>query len=198
MATSSLVDLQHSPVTFLSLPRELRDLVYRDHVISSQPICFNRRSGPIVNDIDNSLLRMWDSSDQVAREACEIFYSHNTFVIFDGDLSSFFGSNIRSWTIHYPYDVSRRMHAPNWNLNTALAKVEIFQELTAFTDYQELGNGLCFLLTCPRVQSVVIDTRRGFWRKLDEKSKMAIDDLSRRLDGGLKVHMEGSGYGGAC
>ena len=198
MAQSSLANRKYSQATFLSLPRELRDQVYQDLVISSEPIHFNRRSGPLVNDIDEALLRTWGTLDQVAREACEMFYSQNTFIIFDGYLSSFFGGNIRSWTIHDPYNGLEKMPAPKWKLNSALAKIEIFQELSAFTDYQELGAGLCFLLTCPRLHSVVVDTRRGFWRKLDEKSRMAIDELSKRLDGGLKVHMEGSGYGGAC
>ena len=63
-----------------------------------------------------------------------------------------------------------------------------------FTDYRELGAGLRYLLACPRLQSVVIDTGRGFWRMLDEESKIAVEELIKRLRPGLKVHMEGSGY----
>ena len=192
-STSSGIDTMGA-VKFLSIPREIRDLVYENLLISSEPINFNRFSGPLVYDIDTGLLRSWGAIPQVAHEACGIFYQRNTFVILDGDLQSFLHSNISCWVLHAPSSDPHRQQSIQINVNAWLSKIEIFQEQSMFTDYRELGAGLRYLLACPRLQSVVIDTGRGFWRMLDDESKIAVEELIRRLGPGLKVHMEGSGY----
>ena len=181
-------------VCFLSIPREIRDLVYENLLISSEPINFNRFSGPLVYDIDTGLLRSWAVIPQVAHEACGIFYRRNTFVILDGDLHSFLHSNLSSWVLHAPSSDPRRRQSVKTNVQPWLSNIEVFQEQSMVTDYRELGEGLRYLLACPRLQSVVIDTGRGFWRMLDDESKIAVEELIRRLGPGLKVHMEGSGY----
>lgn len=193
---SSSGDQVRSRVNFLSLPREIRDLIYEELVISSAPVHFNQKSGPVVHDVQHGLLGLWDTIPQVAREVCEVFYQRNTFVVFDGDLHSFLTSDIRSWVLHTPSHISSKEKRSTFRANRWLTKIEVFQEQTMFTDYRELGAGLRYLLTCPRLQSVVIDTGRGFWRMLGEDSKAAVEELTRRLGEGLKVHMEGSGYGG--
>ena len=180
--------------TFLSIPREIRDFVYENLLISSEPINFNRLSGPLVYDIDTALLGLWETIPQVAQEACGIFYQYNTFVVLDGDLHSFLHSNITSWVLHAASPDPRRQQSVNTNVKPWLSKIEIIQEQSMFTDYRELGAGLRYLLACPRLQGVVIDTGRGFWRMLDEESKIAIEELIRRLGPGLRVLMEGSGY----
>ena len=181
-------------VNFLSIPREIRDLVYENLLISSEPINFNRLSGPLVYDIDTALLGLWETIPQVAQEACGIFYQRNTFVVLDGDLHSFLHSNITSWVLHAPSPDLRRQQSVNINVKPWLSKVEIIQEQSMFTDYRELGAGLRYLLACPRLKSVVIDTGRGFWRMLDDESKIVVEELIRRLERGLRVLMEGSGY----
>ena len=181
-------------VNFLSIPREIRDLVYEHLLISSESINFNRFSGPLVYDIDTGLLRSWEAIPQVAHEACGIFYRRNTFVILDGDLHSFLHSNISSWALHAPLCDPSRQQLVKINVKPWLSKIEVFQEQSMVTDYRELGAGLRYLLACPKLQSVVIDTGRGFWRMLDDESKIAVEELIRRLGPGLKVHMEGSGY----
>ncbi len=181
-------------VNFFSIPREIRDLVYENLLISSEPINFNRLSGPLVYDIDTALLGSWGTIPRVAQEACGIFYQRNTFVVLDGDLHSFLHSNISSWVLHAPSSSLRQQQSLETNVNAWLSKIEIFQEQSMFTDYRELGAGLRYLLACPRLQSVVIDTGRGFWRMLDDESKIAVEELITRLGPGLKVHMEGSGY----
>ena len=182
------------PANFLSIPREIRDLVYENLLISSEPINFNSFSGPLVYDMDTELLRSWGAIPQIAHEACTLFYRRNTFVILDGDLHSFLHSNISSWVLHAPSSDRRRQQPLKINVNSWLSKIEVFQEQSMFTDYRELGAGLRYLLACPRLQSVVIDTGRGFWRMLDDESKIAVEELIVRLGPGLKVHMEGSGY----
>lgn len=72
--------------------------------------------------------------------------------------------------------------------------MEIFHEQSVFTDFRDLGAGLRHLLACFRLQSVVIDTGREFWRMLDEESMLVIEELTKRLGKELKVHMKGSGY----
>ena len=181
-------------VNFLSMPREIRDLVYENLLISSEPINFNRLFGPQVYDISTGLLALWGTVSQVAHEACAIFYRRNTFVVLDGDLHSFLHSNIISWVLHASSPDQHKQQLVNINVNAWLSKIEIFQEQSMFTDYRELGAGLRYLLACPRLQSVVIDTGRGFWRMLDDESKIAIEELIKRLGPGLRVHMEGSGY----
>ena len=191
-STSSGVETMGA-VDFLSIPREIRDLVYEQLLISSEPINFNRFSGPLVYDIDTGLLSSWKAIPQVAHEACGIFYRRNTFVILDGDLNSFLHSNISSWVVHTSSG-PRGQQSVKINVKSWLSKIEVFQEQSMVTDYRELGAGLRYLLACPRLQSVVIDTGRGFWRMLDDESKIAVEELIRRLGPGLKVHMEGSGY----
>ena len=181
-------------VNFLSMPREIRDLVYENLLISSEPINFNRFSGPQVYDINTGLLGLWGTVPQVAQEACAIFYRRNTFVVLDGDLHSFLHSNIISWVLHALSPGPHRQQSVNINVNVWLSKIEILQEQSMFTDYRELGAGLRYLLACPRLQSVVIDTGRGFWRMLDDESKIVVEELIKRLGPGLRVHMEGSGY----
>ena len=178
----------------LSIPREIRNLVYENLLISSEPINFNRLSGPLVYDIDTGLLGLWETIPQVAHEASEFFYQRNTFVVLDGDLHSFLHSNIASWVLHTPSPDPRRQQSVNINVKAWLSKIEILQEQSMFTDYRELGAGLRYLLACPRLQSVVIDTGRGFWRMLDDESKLAVEELISRLGSRLRVHMEGSGY----
>ena len=194
MASNSPGEAAVAAVNFLSIPPEIRDLVYENLLISSEPINFNRLSGPLVYDIHTGLLGLWETIPQVAQEACGIFYQRNTFVVLDGDLHSFLHSDITSWVLHAPSPDLRRQQTVNINVKAWLSKIEIFQEQSMFTDYRELGAGLRYLLACPRLQSVVIDTGRGFWRMLDDESKIAVEELIRRLGLGLRVHMEGSGY----
>ena len=181
-------------VNFWSVPREVRDLVYENLLISLAPINFNRLSGPLVYDVDTALLRLWESIPRVAQEACGIFYPRNTFVVLDGDLDSFLHSSITSWVIHAPLRDPRRQQSVNINVKPWLSKIESIPEQSMFTDYRERGAGLPHLLACPRLRSVLIDTGRGFWRMLDDESKMAVEELIRRLGPGLRVLMEGSGY----
>ena len=85
------------------------------------------------------------------------------------------------------------MEGSNFRVNCYLTKLEIFQDQGDFINHQEHGAGLRYLVTCPRLQSVTVDTRRGYWQMLDEGSKSAIEELTRRLGSGSKVHMEESG-----
>lgn len=151
MAQTSLADRNRSKASFLSLPREIRDLVYHDLVISSEPIHFNQLCGPLVSDVavDDGLLRLWGYLAQVVQEACEMFYSQNTFVIFDDGLPSFLDSNICSWLLHCPQDHSLIMEGSNFRVNCYLTKLEIFQDHGDFINYQEHGAGLRYLVTCP-------------------------------------------------
>jgi len=183
--------------SFMSLSRELRDQIYAKLLISPQPMHFNRISGPIVYDVEDNLLTLWSTLPQIAEEACKMFYQQNTFVVFDGDLPSFLGSSIHSWTIHACQDSVDRLankEAPEFRVRAWVTKIEIFQEQSMFIDSRDLGAGLRQLLACPHLQSVVIDTGRGFWRMLDGESKLAIEELTKKIGGGFKVHMEGSGY----
>lgn len=179
----------------MSLPREVRDMVYEEFIISSQPIVFNPVSGPIVNDIDRSLFWKTQCLAQVSFEALQIFYLRNVFVIFDEDLPMFLNSKLSSWMLRdSPESFCMERSSSEHNISACVARVEIFQEPSMFSDYGMLGAGLVDLLACPWLQSVTIETSRGFWRHLDDEPKLALEELQRRLKGGLKVRMEGSGY----
>lgn len=84
----------------MSLPRELRDQIYEELLVSPELVHFNQISGPIVYDVEDRLLSLWSSLPQNAQEACEMFYQQNTFVVFDGDLPSFLESSIHQWMLH--------------------------------------------------------------------------------------------------
>ena len=141
-------------------------------------------------EVDDGLLRLWGYLAQVVQEACEKFCSQNTVVIFDDDLPSFLDSNICSWLLHCPQDHSLIMEGSNFRVKCYLTKL---QDQGDFINHQEHGAGLRYLVTCPRLQSVIVDTHRGCWQMLDEGSKSAIEELARRLGSGFKVHMKGSG-----
>lgn len=62
--------------TFISLPRELRDQIYRQVLVSPLPIHFSSTHGPIICDPDLlgpvAMLFAWAANRQTAEEACEI------------------------------------------------------------------------------------------------------------------------------
>lgn len=197
MALKDPTPQKHTGTNFMSLPRELRDQVYKELTISSKPVLFNGISGPIVYDVEDSLLAFSTVPSQLTREACEMFYQQNYFVILDGDLPCFLESSIHLWTLHTCHDhmhTTYKAKSVVSNISAWITKIEVLQEQSMYTDYEELGMGLDLLSTCPQLHTVVIDTGRGFWRKLDNASRVAIEELTKRLGAGLKVHMEGSGY----
>lgn len=86
---------------FMSLPRELRDNIYEQLVVTSQPIRFDQLFGPLAYGIQGlNLLYGWDVLRQITQEACEIFYQRNVFEVFCDDLALLLGANIHQWALH--------------------------------------------------------------------------------------------------
>ncbi len=89
---------------FMSLPREVRDRIYEQVVVASQPIRFDPFYGPLAQMVEGlNLLYGWDTLRQITQEACEIFYQRNIFEVSCPDLSLLLSANMQQWALHeYP------------------------------------------------------------------------------------------------
>ena len=80
---------------FLSLPREVRDQIYLNLVVAEDPIQYSEnfetlsRKGTFA---ETAMKWMFDieSNSQIAEETREIFYQHNTFLIYTHDIPALF------------------------------------------------------------------------------------------------------------
>lgn len=68
-----------------SLPRESRDEIYRQVLVSPRPIQYSNILGAIQCDPAllgrMAMLFSWASNRQIVDETCEIFYKCNTFLV---------------------------------------------------------------------------------------------------------------------
>lgn len=85
--SASMTASELTVTNFNSLPREFRDLIYEQVLVSPSPIQFTNVLGPRVCDPDllgpMVMLFAWAKN---ADEACEIFYQRNTLVHCEGYL----------------------------------------------------------------------------------------------------------------
>lgn len=192
------VHRKRKDANFLSLPREIRDVIYKELVVSLQPVHYTRRTGPIVCDIDANIIHHGLGVAQITMEALEVFFRQNSFSVFDDDLSSFLNSSVTSWVSPDLANAWWRCGViPEQHVGSCITEIGIFQQAGMLTDYEALEAGLCRLSACPRLRMVVIETGPGFWRMLGDKAKMAFEELQTRLGEGLKIRMQGSGYSSA-
>ena len=82
-------DQEH--VGFLSLPREVRDQIYHNLVVAEDPIQYSENFESLSRSdtfADTAMKWMFDveSNSQIAEETREIFYQHNTFLVYTHDI----------------------------------------------------------------------------------------------------------------
>lgn len=106
--SDSMTASELTVTNFNSLPRELRDLIYEQVLVSLSPIQFTNILGPRVCDPDllgpMAMLFAWAKN---ADEVCEIFYQRNTFLVHCEGLPTFLGTKTHRML---SIDVSRFMH----------------------------------------------------------------------------------------
>ena len=80
-----------SGASFISLPREIRDQIYKEILLSSPPeytfhttVLYDNPIGP-----RRALLNPAFSNPQIAREACEVYYGYNAFAVHAAVLETF-------------------------------------------------------------------------------------------------------------
>ena len=179
---------------FNALPRELRDQIYGQVLVSPFPIQFSNVLGPMVSDPDflgpMAMLFAWASNGQIADEACEMFYQCNTFLVHCEDLPTFLGAKIHRML---SIDVSRFMHKQEprcirlfdikeWVTNM---DVVIEQEDTTYSRY--LAYELRYLLDCPRLKKLTIKTGRATVMGWEKEWTGVLKELQSKIGVGLKV-----------
>ena len=152
---------------FTSLPREIRDLIYRQVLVSPLPIHFSNIHRPIICDPDLlgpvAMLFVWASNRQIAEGACEIFYQSNTYVVDREDLSTFLGARFHRML---SIDISPFVHReeptsirPLWTKAwVTYIGVFIGQDVTNYP--RDLSCELRYLFECPRLRELTILGRR--------------------------------------
>lgn len=179
---------------FNSLPRELRDQIYGQVLVSPLPIQFSNVLGPMVCDPDllgpMAMLFAWASNRQIADEACEKFYQCNTFLVHCEDLPTFLGAKIHrmlsidvSGFIHKQEPTCiRSLDTKEWVTNM---HVIIEQDNTNYSRY--LAYELRYLLECPRLRKLTIKTGRTTMLSWEKEWTGVLKELQLKLGKGLKV-----------
>ncbi|KAF6232125.1 hypothetical protein HO173_009719 [Letharia columbiana] len=78
-------------VGFLTLPREIRDHIHLNLIVVEHPIQYDTQFKSLSRSdtfTDRAIMWMFEvaSNTQIAREARETFYQHNTFLIYTHDI----------------------------------------------------------------------------------------------------------------
>ena len=179
---------------FNSLPRELRDQVYSQVLVSTLPIQFSNVLGPMVCDPDfiapMAMLFAWASSQRIADEACEIFYQRNTFLVYCEDLPTFLEGKVHKML---SIDVGPIIHnqEPTFNrmfdIGEWVANIDVVIEQNTTNHSRYLAYELQYLLRCPRLRNVTIKTGRNTVMSWEKEWTGVLKELQLKLGQGLKV-----------
>ena len=179
---------------FNSLPRELRDHIYRQVLVSPLPIQFNNILGPMLCDPDLlspvAMLFAWASSRPIADEACQIFYQCNTFLVHCEDLPTFLGANIHKML---SIDVSEPVHrlqptcVRSFDTKGWVTDLSVVIEQDGAKDSRYLSYELRYLLECPRLRKLTIETGRSIMMSWENEWTGILKDLQLKIGEGLKV-----------
>lgn len=181
-------------IQFESLPREIRDQIYGQVLISPVPIKFSNVLGPMVYDPDllgpMAMLFAWASNLQIADDACEMFYQHNTFLVHCEDLPAFLGAKIHRML---SVDVSQSMHqqAPTcirlFDIKEWVTSIDVVieQDNTRYSRY--LAYELGYLLDCPRLRKLTVKAGQTTMMSWEEEWTGVLKELQSKIGRGLKV-----------
>ena len=175
---TSLVPLvspnDQEPLRFSDLPREIRDFIYLDLVVATDPIQYEARFETLCrsNTFAHTAL-MWTfehgSNSQIAQEARESFYRHNTFLIYIHDIPILLGAKAHEMSFAgvegaEPTVYSTPFEAAAWVRKLAV-RVGWHASGRFLPDACCLGpaHDLNKLLRWDSLQSVIIDASFGSW-----------------------------------
>lgn len=179
---------------FNSLPRELRDQIYGQVLVSPSPIQFSNVLGLMVCDPDllgpMAMLFAWASNRKIADEACEIFYQRNTLLVHCEDLPILLGAKIHRML---SIDVSPFMHKQE---PTSIRSFDIKEWVTSMHVIIErdnpkysryLAHELRYLLECPRLRKLTIETGLSTVMIWEKEWTGLLKELQLKIGEGLKV-----------
>ena len=157
---------------FLTLPREIRDHIYLDLVVTADPIQYDENFTTLSHNdtfAHNAMMWMFEtrSNSQIARETCEAFYQHNTFLIYTRDIPTLFRTKSHAMLFEDGGELqiySTRFEAGLWVRKLAV-RVGWHASDSWFPDpcCLEPAEDLRVLLVWDSLQSVIIDARFGAW-----------------------------------
>ena len=166
---------EHENVGFLSLPREVRNQIYLNLVVAEDPIQYDKNFESLSyrrTFADTAMKWMFDveSNSRIAEETREIFYQHNTFLVYTHDIEILLKSKTHAmWfragknctteiTYSTPFD------AGAWVRKLAV-RVGWHASGGWFTDSccEYPASDLRLLLDQASLRSVIIDARFGAW-----------------------------------
>ena len=179
---------------FNSLPRELRDDIYRQVLVSPLPIQFDNIFGPMLCDPDllspAAMLFAWASNRQIADEACEIFYQCNTFLVHCEDLPTFLGANLHkmlSINVSEPVHNLQPTCVRSFDTKEWVTDLSVVIERDNGQDSRYLSDELRYLLECPRLRELTIKTGQSTMMSWENQWTGVLKDLQLKIGEGLKV-----------
>ncbi len=161
-------------VGFLALPREMRDKVYFNLVVASDPVQYDKGFKTLSrSDTFTVTALMWMfeewSNSQIARETREAFYQHNVFLIYTHDIRVLLEAKVHAMCFEVaegaePNVYSAPFEASAYVRNLAV-RVGWHTSGGWFTDSCCIGpsEDLRLLLNWDSLRSVIIDARFGAW-----------------------------------
>jgi len=196
---------KRSKLSFLSLPREIRDQVYAELLITSNCIAYTRTHG--IDAFDKRiepnvhLLQSRWINKQIAQEATEFFYQNNTFRL-DCDILPKLLDSKHFVSTHQSRLLSPRIYGA-FEAAAWVRRLIVRTELSQLSDGGDYPVNVIFeqkiriLFKCPRLQNVVLDLQGpSGMLQLDTQAEEAMRKLKMKLGSGLKVyHDMGWSYG---
>ena len=170
-----MVAVEQENAGFLSLPREVRDQIYLNLVVAEDPIQYDEKFESLSRRdtfTDTAMKWMFDveSNSRIAEETREIFYQHNTFLIYTHDIPTLLNTRVHAMSFGGGKGAETKItyrtpfKAGPWVRKLAV-RVGWHASGGWFTDscccYP--AKDLQLLLERASLRSVIIDARFGAW-----------------------------------
>ena len=161
-------------VGFLALPREIRDNVYFNLVVATDPVQYDEDFRTLSrSDTFSPTALMWmfeeGSNSQVAQESREAFYQHNTFLIYTHDIPALLEAKVHAMVFEVAEDAELSFYCAAFEAGAYVRNLAVRVGWHTsdgwFTDSccVDPANDLQLLLDWDSLRSVIIDARFGAW-----------------------------------
>ena len=171
----AMVAVDQENAGFLSLPREVRDQIYLNLVVAEDPIQYDEKFETLSRRdtfTDTAMKWMFDveSNSRIAEEIREIFYQHNTFLIYTHDIPTLLNTRVHAMSFGGGKGVETKItYRTPFEVGPWVRKLAVRVGWHAsggwFTDscccYP--AKDLRLLLERASLRSVIIDARFGAW-----------------------------------
>ncbi len=147
----------HKKANFFSLPHELREMIYKECLITRNRLYYrgfdefrSRYDSAIGNGI--KLIDPRFSSNQFAREACEVFYQHNTFGVKSGAVGEFLKIRFENFS-----EAKICFRPEKWLRKVVIILDNQYNAQSKAFEACHHISGLKELFNCPRLQEVEVE-----------------------------------------